>query len=394
LPVGHPDNPYNAQNLAARLYLTDFAVSDRGRGSDYDNDTWRVVAGLKGFNWDWDWDIGGMYAKTEQDISRYGFYSKTALEQAIAGQGGFGYYRVGGSSGLNNPGIWNFVSPTLNNNTSTSVTSFDAKTTRQWQNAPLGPLGVALGAEWRREEIDSPPTPGTATGDVIGLGYSAANGSRDVTAVYAEMNWMLHKTVELDLALRYDDYSDYGSTVNPKVGLRWQPVKEVLLRGTWATGFRAPNAYENGNSATTAFTTYTDPVRCPITDAAVDCGSGQLAAVTSGNRSSTPRRPDSYTLGAVWEPVRGVDRHRLTGTSVTTRSPRRCRRRSSNNRRSSGGAAQSQSDRRTAGHPNSGRSCRCTRRTPTRTSPRPTASTSTPAISGPTQGAWVASTSA
>ena len=306
LPVGHPDNPYNAQNLAARLYLTDFAVSDRGRGSDYDNDTWRVVAGLKGFNWDWDWDIGGMYAKTEQDISRYGFYSKTALEQAIAGQGGFGYYRVGGSSGLNNPGIWNFVSPTLNNSTSTSVTSFDAKTTRQWQNAPLGPLGVALGAEWRREEIDSPPTPGTATGDVIGLGYSAANGSRDVTAVYGEMNWMLHKTVELDLALRYDDYSDYGSTVNPKVGLRWQPVKEVLLRGTWATGFRAPNAYENGNSATTAFTTYTDPVRCPITDAAVDCGSGQLAAVTSGNPFIDAETSDSYTLGAVWEPVRGA----------------------------------------------------------------------------------------
>ena len=134
-------------------------------------------------------------------------------------------------------------------------------------------------------------------GDVIGLGYSAADGSRDVWAFYGEANWTLLKTLELDVALRYDDYSDYGSTWNPKVGLRWNPIKEVLLRGTWATGFRAPNAYENGNSATTAFTTYTDPVRCPITGAALDCGSGQLAAVTSGNPLITAETSESYTLG-------------------------------------------------------------------------------------------------
>ena len=50
----------------------------------------------------------------------------------------------------------------------------------------------------------------------------------------------------------------------------------------------------------------TDPVRCPITDAAVDCGSGQLAAVTSGNPFIDAETSDSYTLGAVWEPVRGA----------------------------------------------------------------------------------------
>jgi iron complex outermembrane receptor protein len=306
LPVGHPDNPYNAQNLAARLYLTDFAVNSAGRGGDYTSDTYRFVAGLKGTNWEWDWDVGGMYAKTDQDIARYGFYDRTNLEQAIRGLGGFGYYRVGGSSDLNNPGIWGFVSPTLNNSTSTSVTQFDGKMTRQWLDTPGGPLGLAVGAEWRREEIDSPPVPGTETGNVIGLGYSAANGSRDVWAFYGEANWTLMKTLELDVALRYDDYSDYGSTWNPKVGLRWNPIKEVLLRGTWATGFRAPNAYENGNSATTAFTTYTDPVRCPITGAAIDCGSGQLAAVTSGNPLITAETSESYTLGAVWEPMRGT----------------------------------------------------------------------------------------
>ena len=83
-----------------------------------------------------------MYAKTDQDISRYGFYNRTNLEQAIRGPGGFGYYRVGGSSDLNNPGIWGFVSPTLDNSTSTSVTQFDGKMTRQWLDTPGGPLGA------------------------------------------------------------------------------------------------------------------------------------------------------------------------------------------------------------------------------------------------------------
>ncbi len=301
-----PRQPVQRAEPGARLYLTDFAVNSAGRGGDYTSDTYRFVAGLKGTNWNWDWDVGGMYAKTDQDISRYGFYNRTNLEQAIRGLGGFGYYRVGGSSDLNNPGIWGFVSPTLYNSTSTSVTQFDGKMTRQWLDTPGGPLGLAVGAEWRREEIDSPPVPGTETGNVIGLGYSAANGSRDVWAFYGEANWTLMKTLELDVALRYDDYSDYGSTWNPKVGMRWNPIKEVLLRGTWATGFRAPNAYENGNSATTAFTTYTDPVRCPITGAAIDCGSGQLAAVTSGNPLITAETSESYTLGAVWEPIRGT----------------------------------------------------------------------------------------
>jgi iron complex outermembrane receptor protein len=306
MPVGHPDNPFSAQGRDARLYLTDWAVAPQGRGGDYDSDTYRFVAGLRGSNYNWDWDVGGLYAKTDQDITRYGFYNRTNLEQAIRGLGGFGYYRVGGSSDLNNPGIWGFVAPSLANSTSTSVTSVDAKATRQWLDAPGGPLGVALGTEWRREEIDSPPVPGTDTGNVIGLGYSAADGSRNVWAFYGEANWTLMKQLELNLALRYDDYSDYGSTWNPKFGARWNPIKEVLLRGTWATGFRAPNAYENGNSATTAFTSYSDPIRCPITGALIDCGSGTLAAVTSGNPLITAETSTSWTLGAVWEPVRGT----------------------------------------------------------------------------------------
>jgi iron complex outermembrane recepter protein len=306
LPVGHPDNPFSAQGRGARLYYSAFDLGDRGRGGDYDSSTYRILAGLKGSNAGWDWDVGALYAKTETDIDRYGFYSLTNLTEAVNGRGGFGYYRVGASAGLNNPGVYGYVAPTLSYSSNTNITSVDAKATREFMKLAGGPLALAVGAEWRREEIDAPPTPGTERGDIIGLGYSAATGTRDVSAVYAELNAPVLKQLELNAAVRYDHYSDYGNSTTPKLGVRWTPFKELLVRGTYAQGFRAPNAYENGNSATTAFTTYVDPLRCPITGAALDCGSGQLAAVTSGNKDIKPEKSDSYTLGAVWEPMRGL----------------------------------------------------------------------------------------
>ena len=387
LPVGHPDNPYNAQNLAARLYLTDFAVNSVGRGGDYDSDTYRFVAGLKGTNWEWDWDVGGMYAKTDQDISRYGFYNRTNLEQAIRGQGGFGYYRVGGSSDLNNPGIWGFVSPTLNNSTSTSVTQFDGKMTRQWLNTPGGPLGVAVGAEWRREEIDSPPVPGTDTGNVIGLGYSAANGSRDVWAFYGEANWTLLKTLELDVALRYDDYSDYGSTVEPEGRPALEPdqgsaaprhlgdrlpraerVRERQFGDDRVHDLHRPGALPDH--------------RCRPRLRQRPARRGDLRQPADHRRDLRELHPRRRLGADSWH----VDRHSTTGTSrSTSRSPRRCRRRSSTIRAASRRPDQSQ-HRTTScrAYRTRARSCRCSRRTPTRTRPRPTASTSTPGPSGPT----------
>ncbi|MGZ2861695.1 TonB-dependent receptor domain-containing protein, partial [Pseudomonas aeruginosa] len=49
---------------------------------------------------------------------------------------------------------------------------------------------------------------------------------------------------EAQLALRYDNYSGVGSTTNPKLGIRWQPNKQFLLRGSAGTGFRAPTISE------------------------------------------------------------------------------------------------------------------------------------------------------
>src|SRR5262249_44779485 len=50
----------------------------------------------------------------------------------------------------------------------------------------------------------------------------------------------LIRTLELSIAGRYDDYSDFGSAANPKVGIAWAPITGLTVRGTYAKSFRAP----------------------------------------------------------------------------------------------------------------------------------------------------------
>jgi iron complex outermembrane receptor protein len=301
LPVGHPDNPFSAQGQGARLYYVPFDIGPRV--NDVTNDTQRYLAGVKGTNWGWDWDIAGLYIRTDTDWKLTGEINYPNLLQALNGQGGFGFYRVGVNAPLNNPGIYGFIAPELSYKVKSENTQFDAKASRDIYKLSGGMAALAVGYEWRREEVNNPGVPGTFNGTILGLGYSAAQGSRNVNALFAELYAPLFKTLEVTAAIRYDDYSDFGSTWNPKLGVKWTPVPQLVLRGTYATGFRAPGLYENGSSASAGFVSYNDPIRCPITDSPADCGAGQTVTITSGNANIQPEKSTNWTVGLVWEPV-------------------------------------------------------------------------------------------
>jgi iron complex outermembrane receptor protein len=304
LPVGHPDNPFNADDQVARLY---YAAADvGGRNSTFQDDTQRYLLGIKGTNWGWDWDAGAMYITNDGKIRENGYLNYQNLLQALNGQGGFGYYRIGANANLNNPAIYSYIAPALSFDTRSENTQFDFKASRDLMKLEGGQLGLAVGAEFRREELSNPGENEVYLGNVIGLGYSSAQASRNVTALYGELYAPLLKNLEVTAALRYDNYTDYGSNWAPKVGVKYTPVRELVLRGTYSTGFRAPGPYESGNSATNGFTSVVDPVRCPITDSPADCGSGTAGVIAIGNPQLQPEKSQSWTAGLVWEPVPGL----------------------------------------------------------------------------------------
>ena len=90
-------------------------------------------------------------------------------------------------------------------------------------------------------------------------------GDRDVFAGAIEMSFPVLKNLELGAAVRYDDYSDFGSTTNPKFSLRFTPVQQLLLRASYNTGFVAPTLEQLYSPLETTFTgnVYDDPVLCP-----------------------------------------------------------------------------------------------------------------------------------
>lgn len=97
-----------------------------------------------------------------------------------------------------------------------------------------------VGIERRDERYQDKYDSQSEAGLVGGSAGNSAGGGRDVTAAYFEILAPLTYDLEMSVAGRFDDYSDYGSDFSPKVSLRWQPMDNLLLRGSYGLGFRAP----------------------------------------------------------------------------------------------------------------------------------------------------------
>jgi iron complex outermembrane receptor protein len=273
LPAAHPDNPFDV-TVPVRYLAEDIG----GRNGINRSRVTRAVLGLKGsLSEAWGWEAGVGRIDSQLNTERTGFVLADALQAAIND----GRYRINNPSAVSAE-TYAAISPTLQNEAKNTLTLADATVSGRLLDLPGGQLGVAAGVEWRHEETDSPPTPFTDTGSIIGLGFSKFSSDRKVSAAYVEVDAPVARMLDLSAAFRYDHYSDYGSSSTPKIGFKFTPVEQVALRGTYSEGFRAPGPAEAGNSATFGFT-----------------GIGVLSI---GNPGLKPEESRSYTLGIVVEP--------------------------------------------------------------------------------------------
>ncbi|MGH8446850.1 MAG: TonB-dependent receptor domain-containing protein, partial [Solimonas sp.] len=192
---------------------------------------------------------------------------------------------------INNPAAnsqsdYDTISPTLSQTATNTLTALDGSVNGPIFSLPGGDVMVAVGGEWRKEKYDAPAIPGTETGSVNGLGYSSFADDRSIYAAYAEVVVPVVKMLELDAAIRYDHYDEYGSSTNPKFGFKFKPFDQLAVRGTYTEGFRAPGPAEGGQAATFGFT--------------------NIAIITAGNPDIKPETSKSYTLGLVIEPMKNL----------------------------------------------------------------------------------------
>lgn len=271
----------------------------------------RFVASLQGTVSEWDYQAAFTYNenKVKENLAGYtngdviygGFLDGTLNP--------FGAQTAAGQALIAGAGL----SGTLQNAKGT-VTGGDIRVGRDfgdWFGAGR-PTAFAAGAEYQHQNFKQAAEFDFASAVVQSTGVdpnTLNEGSRDVFALYAELAMPILKTLDVTLSLRYDNFSDFGNTTNPKVSFRYQPVEQVLVRGSYSTGFRAPSLYEiNQSQVMTNTQSQSDPVNCPdgvhpIPGKPQTTCENQFQTILGGNKELQPEKSKSATLGFVFQPT-------------------------------------------------------------------------------------------
>jgi len=290
----NPNNPFAAEGQYA---LINYAFGDIPAGADLKNHNFRVVGGVKGTFGDWNYDSALVINHTWLDTANYGYVNYEQLMHDVA-DGSYNFI----DPSQNSTAVRAALAPALTKTSTSDLDSLDFRANRELFQLSGGAAGLALGGELRHEAQDDPSlNPGNAA---QGLGNAISVGSRNVAGAYAELDMPVFKQLEVDVSGRYDHYSDVGGNFSPKLGLKWTPIEELALRGTYSKGFRAPSFSENGSSSSQGFVNFTPP------DSFSEAHGGdgyaqryQLAEFSLANKDIKPEKSDSLTLGAVFQPI-------------------------------------------------------------------------------------------
>lgn len=226
-------------------------------------------------------------------------------------------------SGTITPEMLQWIRTRVRDESEQRLSAFSANLSGDLLALPAGTLAFASGVEHRRYAGSFTPDALRVAGVIPDQAATVATrGEYDVSELYGEVSvpllrgLPLAKELDLSVAGRYSDYSNFGDVTTGKVGIKWRPSDELLLRGTWSEGFRAPFIGElYGLSQFGA--TINDPCSgyagsgnaqliANCTALGVPAGYQQLGfqvfTVTGGNDDLKPESSESLSLGLVYSP--------------------------------------------------------------------------------------------
>ena len=301
LPVGHPQNPYPDKEIGIRYRFAD-VPNDVSSISN----TQRLVAGVRGTWFKWDAETAIMLSRSNTDLTNGGFVNDLVLlDEVLDADGKARTSFQFGKPGANNAGLMARLYPQIKSNGTTSTSSVDLRGSRDLMQLANGPLSIAIGGELRNEAYTTTPDPLAATGAISAISSPQADGRRNINALYAELSIPLFRTVETQLAVRRDEYSDFGSAVTPKAAIKWKALSNLAFRATYSEGFRAPSLNETSSGINSYFQSVRDPKLCPDPSAAdtnTNC-SVSVQTFYGANPSLKPEHSKSTSYGIVYEPV-------------------------------------------------------------------------------------------
>jgi len=318
LPISSPYYPGNVGGVPAQAGLSGQPLSvnwrpvEAGqRQIDSKGQADRLVLALSGEAAGWDYKAGLARAISRSSEDFTGGYVQDAAFAAGVLSGvlnPFGLQNAAGVQYLAGTALRGEVQ-----NARVTTTGLDIQGSRELMQLAGGPLALALGAEWRHEKAGFNVNREIA-GQAASSGLSGSlskDGARRIQAVFGELSLPLLRKLEVQLAARFDHYSDVGSTTNPKLALRYQASDALVLRGSASTGFRAPTLFEKNAPPSKNDTndSYDDPFLCPGgvpqpgANPLRDCDLQQYK-LQGGNPDLKPEKSTTYAAGVVFEPLR------------------------------------------------------------------------------------------
>jgi iron complex outermembrane receptor protein len=292
-PANYPGNTFG---VAAPL-IYNFSAGGAPL-AEFSTDTYRAMITAAGpaAGWDVSFSLGSEYALTTQ--TQLGSPNPQLIQDYL-----------NADMPLAQIATSNAFAPTSGTESS-EINLVNIKGTHDLFQMPGGPLALGLGAEWWEKKLNATAPEAFANGTQLGNDAYAVGNQQDAAA-FAELQGKPIKSLEVDVAGRFDHYNTYGSTTTPSVKLKWTPFDQLAFRGTWGKGFRAPNVAEAGNSGEAFLAAaVADPALCPNSTNAYTKGnfptqcSVELVGVQSSNPALKPEKSTNYTLGIIFEPVR------------------------------------------------------------------------------------------
>ncbi len=308
-------NPFNPFNQ-------DIADSSRGRLAEFGNRVIRnetravlAAAGLKGENVAGKWNFDGSFSfsaignRTRNQMNsatRFNALANAASpifdsrNPAYIGTSTpynpFGYYQnpVAGNAALADYGR---VTVRDADDSSLAQLSF-VGATRELLTLRHGPVGLAFGGDFRREQLRQDPDPLGSTGDIIGSQPTAVTrAQRKIAGAFVELKVPVLPALEASASVRHEKFlSSHRDTTVPKFGLRWQPVaRQLTVRSSISQGFREPSLFELYSSPISVLSAIVDP-----RDGFVE---PEQPITLRGNPRLQPEKTDYFNAGFIWSPT-------------------------------------------------------------------------------------------
>lgn len=345
-------NPYNpfGFTLTDGTYdvITRRLIENGPRHYEQTVDTWNVTATLDGEfsvgERTWNWDVNALYSRNRAEQTFTGNVNSQRIAQALGPVAQCVAPCVplnlfGGAGTITGP-MLNFIAFTEHDLSQQELTDFSANLTGDLLDLPAGPLAFAAGVERRRTEGFFQPDALIVAGLGADIPAQPTSGKITVKEAYGELRIPLLRdlpfvdSLEASVAGRWFDYSASGSGSTYKAGLTWRPMSEVLFRGSYGEGFRAPSIGELYGTASRFDQEVVDPcnsilaagvsptIRANCIASGVPASGSysqlnpQVSVITSGNPGLDPEKSDSWNFSGVWEPAFLKDAAWASGGSI------------------------------------------------------------------------------